>query len=67
MEYKDTILHNVEHIKFLSLLTPEERYEYFISKYPDLEQRIKQKHLASYLGVTPTFLSRLRARIVKIK
>jgi len=40
----------------------EERYRHFQKKYPYLEQRITQKHIASYLGITPVFLSMLRRR-----
>ena len=36
--------------------TAEQRYEEFTRKYPQLEQRIAQKHIASYLGITPVFL-----------
>lgn len=41
-------------------LTAEERYSLFQKKYPGLESRISQKHIASYLGITPVFLSMLR-------
>jgi CRP-like cAMP-binding protein len=61
--FKELIISNVEHIKLLNLLTPEERYTYFCKTHPDLEQRIKQKYLASYLGITPTSLSRIRGRL----
>jgi CRP-like cAMP-binding protein len=40
----------------------EERYRQFQKLYPYLEQRIAQKHIASYLGITPVFLSMLRRR-----
>lgn len=40
----------------------EERYRQFQQQYPYLEQRITQKHIASYLGITPVFLSMLRKR-----
>jgi CRP-like cAMP-binding protein len=63
--YKEIIIENVEQIKFLTVLSPEQRYQYFCKIYPNLEQRIKQKHLASFLGVTPTSLSRMRTRITK--
>lgn len=61
---RDLIKANVTHIKFLSVMTAEERYASFSAQFPDLEQRVKQKYLASYLGITPTSLSRLKARIV---
>lgn len=41
-------------------LTAEERYLKFQQKYPGLENRIAQKHIASYLGITPVFLSMIR-------
>jgi CRP-like cAMP-binding protein len=40
----------------------EEKYQHFIAKYPMLEGRIPQKDLASYLGITPEFLSMLRRK-----
>ena len=40
--------------------TARERYVLFQGQYPKLEQRISQKHIASYLGITPVFLSILR-------
>ncbi|HEY0670312.1 MAG TPA: Crp/Fnr family transcriptional regulator [Sphingobacteriaceae bacterium] len=41
----------------------EERYLHFIEKYPMFEQRIPQKYIASYLGITPEFLSVIRRKI----
>ncbi|MBV6442997.1 MAG: Crp/Fnr family transcriptional regulator [Haliscomenobacteraceae bacterium CHB4] len=43
-------------------LTAEERYAHFKLKYPSLEQRIPQKLIAAYIGVTPEFLSVLRKK-----
>jgi CRP-like cAMP-binding protein len=40
--------------------TAEERYENFIGKYPQIVQRVPQYALASYLGMTTEFLSRIR-------
>ena len=34
-----------------------ERYEHFIETYPDIVQRVPQKLIASYLGITPEALS----------
>ena len=42
--------------------TEEERYIHFSSLFPDFMQRVPQYMLASYLGFTPQFLSRLRAK-----
>lgn len=43
------------------------RYERFLEKYPQIEQRFPQYTIASYLGVTTEFLSRLRKKRVRIK
>jgi len=43
--------------------TPEERYERFIKDHADLQQRISQYHIASFVGVKPQSLSRIRKRI----
>ncbi len=42
--------------------TAEERYHQFQKQYPKLELRIAQKHIASYVGITPVFLSVLRQK-----
>jgi CRP-like cAMP-binding protein len=47
--------------------TAEERYEHFITKYPQIVQRVPQYALASYLGMTTEFLSRIRNKKVSRK
>ncbi len=47
--------------------SPEQRYLNLIQKRPDLIQRVPQHQLASYLGIKPQSLSRLRARIYEKK
>ncbi|MFK7937558.1 MAG: Crp/Fnr family transcriptional regulator [Saprospiraceae bacterium] len=42
----------------------EERYKRLIQKYPEIEQLVAQKHLASYLGVTPEFYSQMRKKVL---
>jgi CRP-like cAMP-binding protein len=37
-----------------------ERYEHFVETYPDIVQRVPQKMIASYLGITPEALSKLK-------
>lgn len=43
----------------------EQRYAHFVERHPDLSKRVPNVHIASYLGVTPEFLSRLRAKTSK--
>ena len=52
------ILHNISS-------TAEERYLHFIQHYPYFFNRISNVQIASYLGVTPEFLSTIRKKIVK--
>ena len=47
--------------------SPEQRYLNLLQKRPDLIQRVPQHQLASYLGIKPQSLSRLRGRIVEKK
>ena len=44
----------------LLLLDAESRYRIFLEEYPELEHRVKQHMIASYLGITPITLSRIR-------
>ena len=46
-------------------LTAEERFEKFCFKYPTLIQKVPQKHIASYIGVTPEFFSKMKSRMLK--
>lgn len=47
--------------------SPEQRYQHLLEQRPDLIQRVPQHQLASFLGITPQSLSRLRARISEKK
>jgi CRP-like cAMP-binding protein len=46
-------------------LTAEERFEKFCIKYPTLIQKVPQKQIASYIGVTPEFFSKMKAKMLK--
>lgn len=50
-------------VKFFHDFTKEESYLHFINLFPDFVQRIPQYMLASYLGITPEYLSELRKKI----
>jgi CRP-like cAMP-binding protein len=45
----------------------EERYIGFLQKYPSIAQRVPQHMLASYLGVSPETLSRVRKQMSRKK
>lgn len=42
-----------------------ERYDSFVQQYPLLEQRLSQRQIAYYLGITPESLSRIKAARLK--
>lgn len=45
--------------------TAKERYFEFRQKYPGLEQRIPQKQVAAYLGITPEYISMLKKKMMR--
>jgi len=47
----------------LLMLTAEERYLKLLERQPEIIQRTPQKHIASYLGITPESFSRIRKKI----
>lgn len=53
-----------QHARFVTS-SPEERYKQLLRDCPELLQRVPQYQLASYLGVKPESLSRIRKRIAK--
>ncbi len=55
-------IYNLKEIREASLLLldAKARYEAFCKDYPDINQRAKQRHIATFLGIHPVSLSRLR-------
>ncbi len=53
-----SVLH--KRIILLMSATTIERYEHFIETYPQIVQRVPQKMIASYLGITPEALSKVK-------
>lgn len=47
-------------------LNATERYQNFVAKYPKVIQQVTQKQIASYLGITPEFLSMIRSKKTKV-
>jgi CRP-like cAMP-binding protein len=46
-------------------LSAEERFDKFCKRYPDIIQRVPQKQIASYIGVTPEFFSKMKSRMLR--
>lgn len=70
LEFNNHLLHNhIRHLQYriTSLLsaTAEERYLDFINTYPDLTLRVSQVLIASYLGIMPESLSRVRKSLAE--
>ncbi len=59
---EDVVLHLIDRFTSLQRDSAETRYRTLLSK-PDYLQKIPQKYLASFIGVTPTSLSRIRRKI----
>jgi CRP/FNR family transcriptional regulator, anaerobic regulatory protein len=53
-----------ERTNALLLLSPEQRYENMINNQSEVLQRVPQYMLASYIGVTPEHLSRIRKKMM---
>lgn len=58
-----TFVASQKRIEYMMSLTGEESYETFISSNLAFAQRVPQYMLASYLGMTPEFFSKLRGKI----
>ena len=52
----------LQRIQFIFTMSGEERYRHFNHLFPAFVQRVPQYILASYLGFTPEFLSKIRAK-----
>lgn len=53
----------MQHLATYITMTPEERYLHLQQTRPELVQRVPQYQLASYLGIQPESLSRIRKRL----
>jgi len=62
---ENSLVANQERLMDNLSLSAEERFEKFCSKYPDLIQKVPQKQIASFIGVTPEFFSKMKSRLLK--
>lgn len=56
IELQNRVLQNISS-------TAQQRYLTFLEQYPNLSQRLPNTQIASYLGITPEFLSKIRKEI----
>ena len=69
-DFNNRLLHNhIRHlkkrIKLLLSAVAEDRYLEFLKMYPDIVNRVPQTMIASYLGITPESLSRVRKELTR--
>ncbi|MBF4485071.1 Crp/Fnr family transcriptional regulator [Flavobacterium sp. CSZ] len=55
---QNRLLHNITD-------TAEQKYDEFLQTYPTIPLRVPQHYIASYLGISPEFLSKIRTRKLK--
>ncbi|MBF6640628.1 Crp/Fnr family transcriptional regulator [Flavobacterium sp. J49] len=58
VSYQERLMDNLS-------LTAEERFDKFCKKYPTLIQKVPQKQIASFIGVTPEFFSKMKSRLLR--
>ena len=61
--FQNALMNNGNRLMQNFSVTAEERYLNFQAKYPTLEQYVPLKYIASYLGITPEFLSKIRRKL----
>ena len=61
--FQNAIVNNTRRLKSSMSAPAEERYQAFIKQYPNIYKDIPLKHIASYLGISPEFLSKIRNKI----
>ena len=62
---ENSLVANQERLMDSLSLTAEERFEKFCKKYPTLIQKVPQKQIASYIGVTPEFFSKMKSKLLR--
>lgn len=62
---ENALIAQQQRILFTMSLTAEERFKLFCSKYPGLIHRVPQKQVASYIGVTPEFFSKMKSKLLR--
>lgn len=63
----DRFLYYSKHVLSFLRDKPEERYLHLLQNNPELLKRVPQQYLATYIGITPVSLSRIRNKVAKKK
>ena len=63
MLYQRSLINYIRRSNYGISLTAEERYIEFKRKYPNIVNRITQKDLAGYIGITPEFMSKIISKV----
>lgn len=64
---ENNLISNQQRILDKMSLTAEERYEKFLKKHADIINCLPQKNIASYIGVTPEFFSKMKSNLLRKK
>lgn len=62
---ENALIAQQQRILFTMSLTAEERFKLFCKKYPGLIHSVPQKQIASYIGVTPEFFSKMKTKLFR--
>lgn len=65
IQFQNTVIRHQGRILKRHTAPAEERYQEFIDTYLRMEQYVAQKYIASYLGITPEFLSKVRSKMAR--
>ncbi|WP_246034368.1 Crp/Fnr family transcriptional regulator [Empedobacter tilapiae] len=61
--YEQALIYNEDRTRDMILLTAEERYLKLMKTQPDIIQNVSLQYIASYIGIKPESLSRIRRQI----
>lgn len=62
---ENSLVANQERIMDNLSLSAEVRYDKFLKRYSNLNHKIPQKQIASYIGVTPEFFSKMKSKLLR--
>lgn len=63
--FQESLSYNENRSKELATLTAEKRYLKLIENYPEMLRHVPMQYIASFLGMNPKSLSRIRKQIIK--